>query len=112
MKKLLTIIFLSLFLNSTSIAEKYECAYIFDDKAKPASFERSGNFFIIGNNVSQDKILFENEIAIFLTQVYINDNVPMGYMTVIDKVKLNFVMAGLRFENSTAIIEGSCDLVK
>ena len=112
MKKPLLLLFLSIFLNSIAFAEKYECAYIFDGKAKLASFERLGNYFILGKDVDKDQILFENENAIFFTSTFTDDNIPLGFMTVIDKVKLNFVMAGLSFQNSTDTVEGSCDLVK
>ena len=106
MKKLLLLFFLSLVLTSVSYAEKYSCAYMFDDEARPASFERSGNYFYVQKR--KVPILFENENAIFLATTDASSEPPIGSMIVIDKNKLNFVLSVLEFENSSAIIEGNC----
>ena len=111
MKKLLVLLFSFFLLSSPSVfAETYSCAYMFDGEARPASFERTGSYFYVQNR--KVPILYENDNVIYLTSTSPNNGSPIGSMVVVDKNKLNFVLTVLEFENSRAIIEGKCKVLK
>ena len=95
--------------SSNSYAEKYACAYVFNGQAKPLTFERQGQYFVKSNK-AMDKITFEDDQSIILQAYYNNNNKPMSFQTLIDKINANFVMVGLSFNKSTSIIQGKCKI--
>ena len=111
MKKILVLLFSLFLLSSPSVfAETYSCAYMFDGEARPASIKRVGSYFYVQNR--KTPILYENDNVIYLTSTSPNNGSPIGSMVVVDKNKLNFVLTVLEFENSSAIIEGKCKVLK
>jgi len=114
MKKLLLIILpiLSFMTPTVLYAEIYECAYLYDGEAKAISYERIGNLFV--HKGIEDPIVFEDKYTIVLSHTYrkVSTFPPSTFTTLIDKEKLNFVYVGIEFENSTAIVEGKCNVYK
>ena len=111
MKKLSLYIFLVLMWCNVGFAEKYVCSYLFDQEPKSVVFERSGQFFEKSNG-SKDKIVFEDEYAIVLSNTYTfyGTNRASTFSTIIDKKRLTFVFVGLIYQENTEIIEGKCKL--
>ena len=111
MKKLSLYIFLGLLVCNVGFAEKFVCSYLFNQEPHSIVFERSGQFFKKSNGV-KDKIIFEDEYAIVLSQTYTfyGTDKPSAYSTLIDKKALTFVFVGLEYQENTAIIEGNCKL--
>ena len=110
MKKLLFLIFAGLIWCNVVFAEKYVCSYLYDQKPNSIVFERSGDYFIKSNE-SKNKIIFEDQHAIVLTNTFtgLDDYEPTTFSTIINKKKLNFVFVGLSYKSSSAIVEGECD---
>ena len=64
--------------------EKYACL-IFSTVNKAIDFEREGQYFIKSNK-AMDKITFEDNQSIILQAYYNNNNKPMSFQTLIDKI--------------------------
>ena len=94
---------------NVGFTEKYVCSYIFNEEPKSIVFERSGQFFK-KSNTANDKIVFEDDHAIVLSNTYTyNHKVEVStFTTIIDKKRLTFVFVGLEYQNNTAITEGKC----
>lgn len=91
-------------------AEKYICAYIFEGEAKPVSLERMGSHFVKSNG-AKDTIIYEDSEALVLSSTYtVGLQNPSTFTTIINKEALNFVMGGLQYGGSSAVIEGSCEV--
>ena len=111
MKKLILYIFLGLMVCNVGFAEKYVCSYLFNQEPKSVVFERSGQFFEKSNG-TKDKIVFEDEYAIVLSNTYTfyGKEKASTFSTIIDKKRLTFVFVGLIYQDNTKIIEGKCKL--
>ena len=109
MKKLVSYIFVFLMFFSVGFAEKYVCSYIFNEEPKSIVLERSGQFFIKSNK-AKNKIVFEDDHAIVLSNTYTyNHKVEVStFTTIIDKKRLTFVFVGLEYQNNSGIAEGKC----
>jgi hypothetical protein len=92
-------------------AEKYLCSYSHNSEPHSVVLERAGKFFKKSNGVS-DRIIFEDEYAIVLTDTYTFSGADQAstYTTLIDKKRLTYVFVGLEYKNNTAIAEGKCQL--
>ena len=111
MKKIIVLIIFFLSISSVSYAEKFVCSYLFNQEPKSLVLERSGQFFEKSNG-SKDKIVFEDEYAIVLSNTYTfyGKNRASTFSTIIDKKRLTFVFVGLIYQENTEIIEGKCKL--
>lgn len=113
MKRIYLSISLGLIWCNVGLAETWSCVYQFNNESKQYILEREGNKFysIFENNVIDrigQTIVKENKNFIHLHQ-----NIPgnsTAFLTLLDKEKKGFVMVGLEYENSTAIIEGKCTI--
>ena len=106
--KILIIIFI---LFSPSVfAETWSCTYEFDNETKQSIVKRSGNaFFSVYEDFTSPigyDIIKENDQFIHLYMKIPND--VYVYIMLLDKNKKNFLMVGLDYQNSTAIIDGPC----
>ena len=92
-------------------AEKFLCSYIFNEEAKSVVFEREGNFFK-KSNTATDKIVFEDEYSIVLSNTYTDDGkiAPVTFTTLIDKKRLTFAMVSVEYQNKNLPIEGKCKI--
>ena len=112
MKKIFFILLLTFNYTTTSKAETWSCIYNFNNKSGTMEIIRTANkkFSVM----SDGKILKSDIVVVKETDQYIylyTDFNPTGktaFFRVLDKKKSTFVMVGLEYENSTAIIEGKC----
>ena len=101
---------------NVGFAETWSCVYQFNNESRQNILERKGNKF---HNIYKDDfidtlgqtILKETKNFIHLYQ---HVDVPKGdttaFLTILDKTKRSFVMVGLKYENSTDIVEGKCTI--
>ena len=110
MKKILTIILVFTFTTSLK-AETWSCIYQFNNESKTMEITRvDRNHFssIYDGEVSKFKIKIIKETKDFI-HLYSNiDPFQTAYLRVLDKKNSSFIMVGLEYQNSTAIIEGKC----
>ena len=112
MKKLVLCAFLSLMWCNVGFAETWSCAYKYQDDTRQYIVKRKGNHF---HNIYSDgriggigkKIILENQKSIHL---HSNIDEKTSFLVVLDKINKTFVMIGLRYENSTDIIQGKCTI--
>ena len=96
---------------NVGFAEKFLCSYIFNEEARSVVFERKGNFFKKSNSAT-DKIVFEDEYSIVLSNTYTRDGkkTPITFTTLIDKKRLTFIMVSVEYQNKDLPIEGKCKI--
>ena len=114
MKKVISLIFLSLFLSSIAYAEKYVCSYLFNGEPNSIVYERKINTFMKSNG-AEDDIIFEDADTLVLSSTYSflgtsSKEPPSTFTTLIDKKRLTFVFIGLEYQNNTPVSEGKCQL--
>jgi len=111
MKKIIVLIIFFLSISSVSYAEKFACSYLFNGEANSLVLERSGKFFKKSNN-AMNKIIFEDSDTLVLSNTFTRSDKykPTTFSTIIDKKELNFVFVGLAYQESTAIVEGKCEI--
>ena len=116
MRKIFIYIFLILIWCNFGHAETWSCVYQFDNESRQVILERKRNKFYnifksgvidtIGQNIVKETNNF--------IHLYQHIDVPKGdttaFLTLLDKTKKSFVMVGLKYNNSTAIIEGKCTI--
>ena len=112
MKKVISLIFLSLFLSSIAYAEKYVCSYLFNGEPNSIVYERKINTFIKSNG-AEDDIIFEDADTLVLSSTYSflgtsSNEPPSTFTTLIDKKRLTFVFIGLQYKRNSGIAQGTC----
>lgn len=111
MKTLFTL-FVLLF-SSSVVAEKYNCAYNWNEEIKNNSFERKGEIFLKHNGVTED-ILYEDDKFLYLGQLMKHETKSFQgvRITIIDKEMKAFRMIVLHDPQydleSSDIINGKC----
>ena len=112
MKKVISLIFLSLFLSSIAYAEKYVCSYLFNGEPNSIVYERKINTFMKSNG-AEDDIIFEDADTLVLSSTYSffgtsSNEPPSTFTTLIDKKRLTFVFIGLQYKRNSGIAQGTC----
>ena len=110
MKKILTIILVFTFITSLK-AETWSCIYNFDNESRTMEVTRvDRNHFspIYDGEVSNHKSKIVKETRDFIHLYSHVGNNKTAYLRVLDKKNSSFIMVGLEYQNSTAIIEGKC----
>jgi menaquinone-dependent protoporphyrinogen IX oxidase len=109
-KKILTIILVFTFTTSLK-AETWSCIYSYNNETRTYELKRvAGKSFARVNNGKTDsykmKIVKETNKYIHLYESI--GSFETAFLTILDKKNTAFVMVGLEYKNSTAIIEGKC----
>ena len=112
MKKVISLIFLSLFLSSIAYAEKYVCSYLFNGEPNSIVYERKINTFMKSNG-AEDDIIFEDADTLVLSSTYSflgtsSNEPPSTFTALIDKKRLTFVFIGLQYKRNSGIAQGTC----
>ena len=113
MKKLSFYIFLVLMWCNLGFAETWSCLYEYDNNKLKLALKRNGNEFSLINGSNQKidgiNIVKENNYLIHLhAHVEFPKDNTTAFLILLDKAKKGFVMVGLEYKASTAIVEGDC----
>ena len=116
MRKISLYVFLILMWCNVGFAETWSCVYQFNNESRQTILERKGNKFYnifksgVIDNIGQNIVKETNNFIHLYQHIDIPEGDTTAFLTLLDKTKKSFVMVGLRYEDSTAIIEGKCTI--
>ena len=96
-------------------AETWSCVYQFNNESRQNILERKGNKF---HNIYKDLIDSTGQTILKETKNFIHlyqhidfpKDDTTAFLTILDKTKKSFVMVGLKYKDSSDIVEGKCTI--
>ena len=114
MKKIISILFFTFTFTYATVskAETWSCIYNFNNENRTMEITRtsSNKFSVIhGGKILKSDIVVAKETNEYI-YLYTNFSPtgPTAFFRVLNKKNNTFVMVGLEYQNSTAIVEGKC----
>ena len=101
---------------NVGFAETWSCVYQFNNESRQNILERKGNKF---HSIYQEDVIDNIGMTILketknFIHLYQHIDFPPGdttaFLTILDKTKKSFAMVGLKYEDSTNIVEGKCTI--